>query len=677
MVDNPTKIYKDYVRTNLPNVMSYRTNTDRYSINNHSFFKFKNANWYYQYISKYGYSSAYAVLGFDPALAFDFINNYFRKGGNQSTITEALVHNSATAGNATMVDSDGNIKWRPHNLLQYSEDLTADKYIDFGNTGNITVIDSKTLTFAAGLTRFSNPSQATNPNFVGQQITGTVELSSQIHAGEVIKLELNWRGGDGIVVSHTLTTTPTFVSVTGTVPTGATGFDLIVRHDAVSTAKTFTATKWHAYRSDLGGMVNNPETGDSYVPTTSTARYLPRVGHHIYNGDDWVNEGLLHESEARTNLLSYSDDFTSGVWSKGNNITLGTPTTELGFKMTTLTDAEATSFSNTILGLTLAPSTVYTMSGYVARNPSATSEAGIRVNHTDSVLGAGHAGISINPIDGTFNSGSWDSNVTSRDVIPYGPDHYFCYVTFTTPANIISSGFQVFPAHDNIASVAGPSAVGSNSFGGLQLEKASTPSSYIPTSGSTVTRAAETFTVPAANMPWPEAVNPLAVSIQMDGRMTYADTDGYGLVQFHRWERDSSNRIYKSIDGFGTNIGKPVTVMTVLGVTDYSIGDADHYSPGINVPFNYADRYGSTFVNSALEGTALTANTTPVGLPDLSYSDLTLGKTFMGTIGGFRVWADDLGDAGLVEATSPSLEPSLSLTFDGSQTSFTVSDWSE
>ena len=51
-----TKIYNDYVRANLPNGMSYDTGTNRYDINNHSFFKFKNSDWYYQYISKYGYS---------------------------------------------------------------------------------------------------------------------------------------------------------------------------------------------------------------------------------------------------------------------------------------------------------------------------------------------------------------------------------------------------------------------------------------------------------------------------------------------------------------------------------------------------------------------------------------------------------------------------------------------
>jgi hypothetical protein len=41
------------------------------------------------------------------------------------------------------------------------------------------------------------------------------------------------------------------------------------------------------------------------------------------------------------------------------------------------------------------------------------------------------------------------------------------------------------------------------------------------------------------------------------------------------------------------------------------------------------------------------------------------------------MWDEDLTDAGITEATLPSTEPSLSLTFDGSENSFIILDWSE
>jgi hypothetical protein len=100
-------------------------------------------------------------------------------------------------------------------------------------------------------------------------------------------------------------------------------------------------------------------------------------------------------------------------------------------------------------------------------------------------------------------------------------------------------------------------------------------------------------------------------------------------------------------------------------------------SPGVLVPFNIASRHGSTFVNAAADGVSATVNTTPVGLPDLSATDFNLGYDYMGTISMLRVWADDLADVGIAEATEPSEVPSLQLTFDNSETSFTIQDWEQ
>jgi hypothetical protein len=87
-------------------------------------------------------------------------------------------------------------------------------------------------------------------------------------------------------------------------------------------------------------------------------------------------------------------------------------------------------------------------------------------------------------------------------------------------------------------------------------------------------------------------------------------------------------------------------------VTDTVESGGSAHSPGINVPYNIASRHGSTFINGSVDGVALTADTTPVALPNLSATNLRLAYDMMGTIKLFRMWDQDLGDTGLEEATT-------------------------
>jgi len=147
-------------------------------------------------------------------------------------------------------------------------------------------------------------------------------------------------------------------------------------------------------------------------------------------------------------------------------------------------------------------------------------------------------------------------------------------------------------------------------------------------------------------------IKPLSVSIQMDGRVTYADTAASTEVEFTKWEEDANNRIYTYLISSGATTGQLVFLQRESGTIDFEASSGTAYSPGILVPFNIASRHGSTFINGAVDGVALTEDTTPVALPDLSTTDLELGYAFMGTIKTFRMWAEDIGDTGLEEATS-------------------------
>jgi hypothetical protein len=135
--------------------------------------------------------------------------------------------------------------------------------------------------------------------------------------------------------------------------------------------------------------------------------------------------------------------------------------------------------------------------------------------------------------------------------------------------------------------------------------------------------------------------------------MTYADESEAVQYEFFRWGNISI------ADGIGqypatnsTRIGAIGFRQKASGVTDALASAGDTYSPGINVPFNVASRHGSTFINGATDGTALTADTTPVALPDLSATNLQLAFNYMGCLKIFRMWGKDIGDAGLEEATT-------------------------
>ena len=773
--------------------------------------------------------SAYAVSGLDPALAFDFINNYFRTGGSDSTITDALVHNSATAGNATMVDSDGLLKWRPHNLMSYSEDFTqwSNTAVTTGGQFNsLTGLSNATLIETTGnVNRIQRAASAANPantqyTYSVMAKAGTVDWLLvfdtgysnsgawfDLGSGALGTVQINALSaeikdlGDGwyqcsVTTQATTTRSTDFV------------IEVVNQNNDSGAVNGENLYIWgaHLYRSDLGGMVNNPDQPaglETYVPTTSTERHLPRVGHHIYNGSAWVNEGVLYESEARTNLLTYSEDLSNGAWTKVTGATIGTPVTRKGISLGLIESNGVSNFGNVTQSMGSVANGAYaTFSCFIEAGTS--TETAIRIaegtggTNRFTVPITWTAGVPTLQADSTFGL-----TFVSASVQDYGDGLYRVHIAaLNNTGGALTLDVKYYVQWDDTAAAVNTYA------GGFQAETASTPSSYIPTAGATdgVTRAAETLTVPAANMPWPtpvevsgaelvtgtwltataggydnttsgtgasvtvtagttasrsyvnlttvvgkvysfsttvdsvssgdvvvylrdaadgagtilvqatisagntsvltfvattttssilaltstaqdfvlsgvsvKEINPLSVSIQMDGRMTYADTALFREVSFVRWVANGTNYIENVMATNGFYEGRlHFSQRQSTSGLDSVYSSSTYFTPDVNVPFNIASRNGSTFLNGAEGGTALTANTAPTILPDLSATDLLLGNAFMGTIGQFRMWADDLGDTGIVEATAPSLEPSLSLTFDGSENSgFTVLDWSE
>ena len=724
------------------------------------------------------------------------------------------------------------IKWAPHNLQLNSESSTgwgANNVLFTDNALSDPFGGNKAIKVEIDVA--STPTnrclRTTSVGIAGVQHTQFIYIKA---GSGVTHVSLNCATGDarfqlsdgaktfestGVSATSTSLANGWFLfTLTFTPSTTYTPFLVYLSDRDASTATGFSGGEFiymvgvSLYRSDLGGMVDNPERGDSYVPTTSSDKYLPRVGHHVFNGDAWVNEGVLAESEARTNELLYSNDPTNAAWTVQTGTAAQDEVGPDGVENSawTLADNDASGFSlrQQVVTVPNDSNTICT-SLYVKKD---NDESRFPEFQMELLGGTGRDHfIALNTKTGATDVRR-NSSGGIHTVEDAGEYWRFSFTVNNNSTGNTSLRLKILPAvFTSLGGAVNSTLTGSIVYYGGQIElNASTPSSYIPTSGSSVTRAAETFTIPSANLPWPtpqiigselvtsgtfddsnalddwttsgsvsvvsgEAViadvggtdayisqqlsgvvtgeiviltfdqsagtnlivqvgfsagsnldnqfsgygvgsheiiivakrdnpwlsfrsfftdtsntidnvsvreiNPLSVSIGMEGRITYADEDVTNTATLWNWSADSDNRLFLRMRTDGTKTGQLQAFHEEGGTAKTASTGVTYFSPDVLVPYNSAMRSGSTFVNLAEGGVSLTT-VAPTGLPDLSAEGLEMGHDYMGTIGTFRVWDKDLGDDGIVEATNPSLEPSLSLTFEGTGTnSFVVNNWSE
>ena len=591
--------------------------------------------------------AGYAVNGFDPALVFDFKGNYFRKGSSASTFAASMTHTAST--NATMVDSDGLLKWRPHNNLPKSNTFST-------WSKNSTIVDNAAvgpngIANTASTVNFpSTTSYLYDLSTVAVGAGNKVTLAAWVRSDTMTSLTFATNGrtnpaNNASDANLAVTPTWTLVSFESTVAGNDTGLYFMIGkynpgspYSQIGDLELYGA---HFYRSDLGGMVNNLDTNSSYVPTTNTNVYAPRRGHHHYNGSAWVNEGILHESEARTNRMIHSGDLNGAGWTGAASAY----TVAAGSPFGTYHSLSPQS-SNTSLG----PAQKYQIGKAITTGATYVGWALVKYS-------AGSGWFVVNMYDtGKSNEqayfdlqngvvGSKQPLIIDHGMIDYGDGWWLCWASSNAASGSGGVSYEM-PNGDDVQSCSATDVI---LIAGTQFELGATPSSYIPTTTTTVTRAAETLTVPAASLPY----NSTNVSIQIDGKMTYADSGSTNTALPWRWRLDNSNIIYNRISTSGSRTGQPqfLQASTSSG-NDSVVGGNNVYSAGTNATFNLAGRYGSTFINGAHEGTLLTANTTPTALPALSSTDLELGQLFMGTIGQFRMWDENITDAGITEAST-------------------------
>ena len=195
-----------------------------------------------------------------------------------------------------------------------------------------------------------------------------------------------------------------------------------------------------------------------------------------YDADGTV-KGLLIE-EARTNLLTYSEDFSNGNWSEylatvNSNVTTAPDGSNSA-------DSVVSQGSEGAVYRTVTASGNHTWSIYA--KAFSTSYLKLRTANTGEDT-------SFN-LSGAGSVGTSNSNHTAS-IESVGDGWYRCVIT----SNSTNNRFSIYAvASDNANSASGDSLY----LYGAQLEAGAFPTSYIPTTGSTATRAADLAQIPTS-----------------------------------------------------------------------------------------------------------------------------------------------------------------------------------
>jgi len=630
--------------------------------------------------------AAYAANSVTPELVADFANTTPFFGYDSAASDFETMFTTGTTGISTMTDSAGNLVWNAHNLIKYSEDFTnaawgkintgtlaldatgpdgvassAVTLVDSNaggtntvriNSGSVSVSASKTYTFSI----YAKADQLnwvildtrdfTTPENVRTWFNLSAGTVGTVGTGNAATIEAV--GSGWYLCSITFTTDATDTVGQFYVRVAEADNDSTVALDGTSSILIYGA---HFYRSDLGGMVNNPNAAagfEKYVPTTSGAAvYLPR--REAYYGPTPTKGGMRHESEAATNLLTESQDFTDAAWNKTSTATLAIDATGPDGETSAVTLVDSGAGGANVVyvaeeSVTVATSTAYTFSIYCKADQLTWCYLQARLFTTPAT-----GGVYFNLSTGAVGTESTGFVGTIEDV---GGGWYRCAITFTTDAADTTGVLRVFPADsdsDNNVDLDGTSSI---LVYGAQFEVGSVPSSYIPTAGATQTRALETLEIAGANTPF----NSTAVSHYMGGLVSFADENKSIQSILFEQSSGSNNRVgFAYIDTLGAAVsGALNSAYRNEGVTVTVEGGGNTFPPGINKTLSLATRSVSGSAhNHAQDGTALTEATSVTTFPAIGSEAMKLGVTdYNGFIGEFIMWGADIGDTGIEEAST-------------------------
>jgi len=274
---------------------------------------------------------------------------------------------------------------------------------------------------------------------------------------------------------------------------------------------------------------------DSSGTLQTAADGVARRNAYYYNGAAWTKGGLQLESAAATNLIQYSSDLTNAWWSTKDGVTV---------TATTITETSASTDHRVSQDTTTPPASLYTISADFEATGSGSTRYPILRTFGGGVT---NGWACFNLVSGTVSAQG--AGIAGADMINLGGGKYRCWMAYDNSSNLLTGLAFISLSNTPTPSVGNPVYTGDGVSGivctNIQAEAGSFPTSYIPTNGSTVTRAAETLTIARANIPALTDTTPwwILVDVRMWDENTRQDWMAieHGPDEF--WIRHENNKL--------------------------------------------------------------------------------------------------------------------------------------
>lgn len=305
-------------------------------------------------------------------------------------------------------------------------------------------------------------------------LLNTATLSTQSVTTAAINYILSFKGTGSVALSGAYSG-----SLAGT--GAANRVSLAFTSTAASLTLTVTGTVTEAQLE----AVTYQTTPSTYVATTTAAYYGPRFD---YDPVTLQPKGLLVEG-TRTNLLTYSEQLDNAAWTKARstvtpNATTSPDGTSSADKL--IDDTTAANNHNASVVYSFTSNTTYAVSVYAKKS-----------ERLELLLQLPNSAFPVSA-EATFNLDngaikSTGAGAISSSITNVGNGWYRCSVTAIADTTV--SGPIVFYMGNGTSFSYNGDGTSGLFLWGAQLEAASFATSYIPTVASSVTRAAETFTI--------------------------------------------------------------------------------------------------------------------------------------------------------------------------------------